>query len=277
MSPETTHELVPFSLDHQVNHAKKTAPKFQLGLLLRDERTNMSAATKKPPAATGGRTHTEPGSSPSPTPTRSFHRHSASVSSASAIARSRSSLRNGTPVSPRTAVGSRRESLLAGSTSASSLSPASDFDDDARAALVAQLDDVKDRLSKAELASEQYRRQVDVLQSRLDDARDESAKLEEKVHEHEELIETLRNEKRDVSRQMREMEAIYEAERSAMTREKDDMTNREEEMQMVIQRLKDSLAQKASSDEEGRVSRPGAFFLPCSSFSPFFLFFPLFL
>ncbi|ROT41740.1 hypothetical protein SODALDRAFT_322813 [Sodiomyces alkalinus F11] len=216
----------------------------------------MSAATKKPPAATGGRTSLEPGSSPSPTPSRPLHRHSASVSSPGALARSRS-LRTGTPVSARAAAAAtagRRESML-GSNSTSSSLPSPDFDEDTRAALVAQLDDVKDRLSKAELASEQYRRQAEVLQSRFDDAREESAKLEEKVHEHEELIETLRNEKREISRQVREMEAIYEAERSAMTREKEDMANREEEMQMVIQRLKDSLAQKANSDEEGRPSR----------------------
>jgi chromosome segregation ATPase len=83
-----------------------------------------------------------------------------------------------------------------------------------------------------------------VLQSKLDDALKEQAKLEEKVHEHEEQIESLTNEKREAARQMREMETIYEAERSAMMKEKEEMANREEEMQAVIQRLKDSLAQR---------------------------------
>lgn len=132
-----------------------------------------------------------------------------------------------------------------------------DREDAARAETVALLDDLKERLAKAEGASEQHQKQAEVLQSRLDDALKEQAKLEEKVHENEEQIETLRNERREAARQMREMEAIYEAERSAMTKEKEDMGNREEEMQRVIQRLKDSLAQRttANGDDEIRPSR----------------------
>ena len=108
---------------------------------------------------------------------------------------------------------------------------------------------------------------MDILQSRLDDATREQAKLEEKVHENEEQIEALKNEKREISRQMREMESIYEAERSAMMKEKDEMANREEEMQTVIQRLKDSLAQR---DEEGvRHARRPCEFLH-TNITPFF-------
>lgn len=77
--------------------------------------------------------------------------------------------------------------------------------------------------------------------------------MEEKVHENEEQIEWLTNEKREAARQMREMEGIYEAERGAMMKEKEEMANREEEMQTVIQRLKDSLAQRNS--DEDRPSR----------------------
>lgn len=96
-----------------------------------------------------------------------------------------------------------------------------------------------------------------MLQSKLDDVVKEQAKLEEKLHEGEEQIETLRNEKREIARQMREMEAIYEAERSSMTKEKEEMANREEEMQLVIQRLKDGLAQRNNADDDGRPSRQG--------------------
>lgn len=131
----------------------------------------------------------------------------------------------------------------------------SEAEEAARAETVALLDDLKERLSKAEISSEQFRKQVEVLQTRLDDAIKESSKLEEKVHETEEQIETLKNEKRDAARQMREMEAIYEAERSSMTKEKEDMSNREEEMQTIIQRLKDTLSQRMANDEEGRSSR----------------------
>lgn len=130
-------------------------------------------------------------------------------------------------------------------------------DSDARAEATAALEDLQQRLEKEEKLSQQYKRQAEVLQSKLDDAVKESAKLEEKAHEHEEQIETLTNEKREVTRQMREMESIYEAERSSILKEKEEMANREEEMQAVIQRLKDSLAQRNNTDEEYRPSRQG--------------------
>lgn len=155
-----------------------------------------------------------------------------------------------------------------------SITPAdSEREDAARAETVALLDDLKDRLAKAEGASEQFKKQAEVLQSRLDDAIKEQAKLEEKVHENEEQLESLRNERREAGRQMREMEAIYEGERSAMSKEKEDMANREEEMQAVIQRLKDSLAQRTlNGDDEPRPTRQctlPVFTLALLSFSAF--------
>jgi chromosome segregation ATPase len=132
-----------------------------------------------------------------------------------------------------------------------------------RAETMAIIDDLKERLAQAEASAESYKRQVDVLQSKLDDALKEQSRLEEKVHESEEQIEALTNEKRDAARQIREMETIYEAERSAMLKEKEEMVNREEEMQAVIQRLKDTLAQRNNNsnsnnnNDEDRPSRQG--------------------
>ncbi|TQS31909.1 hypothetical protein Golomagni_07794, partial [Golovinomyces magnicellulatus] len=51
------------------------------------------------------------------------------------------------------------------------------------------------------------------------------------------------------------METIYEAEKSSILKEKEEMANKEEEMQTIIQRLKDSLAQRTNVDEDGRPSR----------------------
>ncbi|KAH7358945.1 hypothetical protein B0T11DRAFT_319905 [Plectosphaerella cucumerina] len=208
-----------------------------------------TVAAKKPPASSvGGRASSvdpNPASAPGTPPARSAHRPSPSTTSPGpgGVARNRS-IRTGNPVSAR-ASAPRKDSPL---------SNTSDADEAARAETVALLDDLKDRLAKAESSSEQYRKQTEVLQSRLDEALEESTKLEEKNHEYEEQTETLKNEKRDVARQLREMESIYEAERSSMTKEKEDMSNREEEMQMVIQRLKDSLAQR-NHDDDGRPSR----------------------
>lgn len=145
----------------------------------------------------------------------------------------------------------------AGASNLSSHNTTSDADDDARAETVAVLDDLKDRLRKTEAISEQFQKQAQVLQSRLDEARHEQGKLEDRVHESEERLESLENEKRDALRQKREMESIYEAERSSMTKEREDMSNREEEMQSIIQRLKDSLNARSNTngDEESRLSR----------------------
>lgn len=126
---------------------------------------------------------------------------------------------------------------------------------DARAEAAAAVEDLQKRLENEEKSSLQYKRHVEVLQSKLDEAVKESAKLEEKAHEYEEQIETLSNEKREMTRQMREMESIYEAERSSILKEKEEMASREEEMQAMIQRLKDSLAQRNNMAEESRPSR----------------------
>ncbi len=142
----------------------------------------------------------------------------------------------------------------------------SDAEDDARAETVAVLEDLKERLRKTEIVSDQFQKQAQVLQSRLDEALSEQGKLEDRLHENDEKIETLENGKRDALRQKREMETIYEAERSAMTKEREDIVNREEEMQTIIQRLKDSLSQRAIGDDESRSSRRCEFSWICLQF-----------
>lgn len=143
----------------------------------------------------------------------------------------------------------------AGASHLSSGSNASNADEDARAETVAILDELKDRLRDTELKAEQFQKQSEVLQSRLDDALKEQGKLEDRLHEGEERLETLEYEKRDATRTKREMESIYEAERSSMNREREEMSNREEELQTIIHRLKESLLQRNNVDDERRTSR----------------------
>ncbi|KAI1336330.1 hypothetical protein F5Y15DRAFT_212308 [Xylariaceae sp. FL0016] len=205
----------------------------------------MSAATKRPVSSASGRpSSNSENNNSNPSPSRA-NRASTPTSTANgpangSPARTRS-IRTGTPVSARAAASHRTTSSLSISRSAD--------DEAARAETIALIDDLKDRLQKSDAVSEQHRKQGEVLQARLDEALTEQAKLEERVHEHEEQIETLRNEKRDAARQMREMEAIYEAERSSMMKEKDEMSNREEEMQAVINRLKETLNARNAEDE----------------------------
>ncbi|KAL7939852.1 hypothetical protein V8C35DRAFT_17311 [Trichoderma chlorosporum] len=213
----------------------------------------MSTVVNKPPVIAVGRASSDTGTSP-PKPT---HTRAQSVRSATPTGQ-HVRTRSVHPVSARAAV-ARRDTAM------------SNTDSDARAAAAAALEDLQQRLEKEEKQSEQNRRQAEVLQSKLDDAVKESAKLEEKVHEHDELIETLRNEKREAGRKIREMETIYEAERSAILKEKEEMATKEEEMQMVIARLKESLAQKLSLEDDPRPSRQSASASPSldgSGFAP---------
>ncbi|KFA67005.1 hypothetical protein S40285_06271 [Stachybotrys chlorohalonatus IBT 40285] len=204
----------------------------------------MSTIPKKPPTGPVGRVSaSETSTSPSPSPARTPQRSSTPTSASAAVnghTRTRST-RSGTPVSARMAA-ARRDTGL------------SNAESDARAEAASAVEDFQQRLEAEEKLSEQYKKQAEVLQSKLDDALKESAKLEEKVHEYEEQTETLRNEKRETTRQIREMESIYEAERSSILKEKEEMANREEQMQTVIQRLKDNLAQR-NNDDETRPSR----------------------
>lgn len=201
----------------------------------------MSTPSKKPPAGTAsGRRPLgdSPGTARGTTP----------PATANGLGRTRS-LRG----SPLPARATQRGG--AGGSNLSTSSAVSNAEEDARAEAVALLDDLKERLRKAETVSEQFQRQAQVLQLKLDEAHSEQGKLEEKLHENDERLEALENAKSEAQKQMREMESIYEAERSAMTKDREEMANREEEMQVIIQRLKDSLSQKSTVDEERRMSR----------------------
>ncbi|CAL3967677.1 hypothetical protein PZA11_003918 [Diplocarpon coronariae] len=212
----------------------------------------MSATTKKPPASTlpGRKSSADPAGVTTAPSSRVPSRSPAPSATTNGVVRSRS-VRAGAPVSARSAM----QRPGAGTSNLSSSSTTSDADDNARAETVAVLDDLKERLRKTETASEQFQKQTQVLQARLDEALKEQGKLEDRLHESDERLEALENEKRDALRQRREMESIYEAERSSMTKEREEMSNREEEMQTIIQRLKDSLNSRSNVDEEGRISR----------------------
>lgn len=132
-------------------------------------------------------------------------------------------------------------------------------DEEARAQNAALIEELREQLQKAETASEQYQKQLGVLQMRLDEAVSEQGKLEDQAHERDTRIETLSNEVRDQARQIRDLEQNHEMERNAMLQEKEQQTSREEELQATIQRLKDSVAQKDirmnAENERQQVSR----------------------
>lgn len=187
--------------------------------------------------------------------------HTRSPSAASNGVTRSPSLRSSTPVSARASVRKPRSNL-----STSSIPKVNNNDstseDEARAQHVALIADLKEQLQKAETASEQYRKQLGVLQMRLDEAISEQGKLEDQSHEKDSKIEQLNAEIREHVRQIRDLEQAHEKERNAMLQEKEQQASREEEMQATILRLKDSLAQKdmrINAETERNVSRSSSF------------------
>lgn len=218
----------------------------------------MSTATAKPPAT--GTPRRDPASknassSPGPAKGTPARNSTPTTNGTGGVARTRSvrSGANGAPVSARAAV----RKPAAPSNLSSNASQADTSDDDAREEQAAYLQELKDRLHKAETDAEERQKVVEVLNARLDEALLEQAKLEERAHEEEEKVESLENVKREITRQHRELEGIYEAERVQAMKDKEETQTREEELQETIQRLKEAMASKnvQSEGEDDHVSR----------------------
>ncbi len=217
----------------------------------------MSAAAikKRPPPNANGY---QPSINPSPSHSMNSRGPSPSTpASANGLNRSRSIKGpNGTPASARAAA--KRPGLGTSNLSNSNIASEDPSEEDARAETVALIDELKLSLRKAETASEEYQRQLTVLQSRLDDALNEQGKLEEQFHESTNRMTALDLEKRDSLRQMKDVEAMYESERAAMMKEKEQQDLKEEELQSVIRRLKETLAQRdmrLNVEGDGALSR----------------------
>ncbi|KAJ4383390.1 hypothetical protein N0V86_001437 [Didymella sp. IMI 355093] len=228
----------------------------------------MSTATANKPPVTGtpGRSTPSRTSASSPaaanrTPTRSSTPTTNGTAGGVARTRSVRSGANGTPVSARASV-KKPAPPSALRRNSSQVDTPTEEDSAAAEAKAAYLQDVEERLQKAESEAEERQKQIEVLNARLDEAHAEQSKLEERAHEEEEKVETLENEKKEVVRQHRELEGIYEAERVQAMKEKESTQAREEELQETIQRLKETMATKnvqGVEDGEAPLSRASSF------------------
>lgn len=106
------------------------------------------------------------------------------------------------------------------------------------------MEELKTRLRKAENASEEYQRQLNQLQMRLNDTLQDQGALEERLQEGLGKMDMLENEKVQAAREKREMENQFEAERMAVIKDKEERKLIEDELNLANQRLKDSLAQR---------------------------------
>ncbi|KAG9620414.1 hypothetical protein KCU64_g21778, partial [Aureobasidium melanogenum] len=226
----------------------------------------MSTPSKQPASAAAA-TSTQSGAPPrrpsmnppKTTPSRSPSRPTVSTTPGSAATPSRAkSVR--TPVSG--APPSARAAVKKPATTTSTVNTTKSAMADAKAEAAAVIDDLRERLQKAELAAEEAQKEKAVVQARFDEINKEHNNLEESVHEQEERLEQLENEKKESIRQRREFEAIYEAERAQSMKEKEELQVREEELRDTIQRLKETMAQKEMRNEDERrqsISRASSF------------------
>ncbi|KAJ5485610.1 hypothetical protein N7539_005598 [Penicillium diatomitis] len=219
----------------------------------------MSAATRKP--ASAGSPSKSSTAEPPVTNGTATRGHARSPSAAATNGLSRSpSQRSSTPVSARAAARKPgRSNLSMSNVPRVSHDPS---EEEARAQNAALIEELREQLQKAETASEQYQKQLGVLQMRLDEAVSEQGKMEDQAHEKDTRLETLHGEIREQARRIRDLEQNHELERNALLQEKEQQASREEELQATIQRLKDSVAQKSmpvNAEGERQISRSSSF------------------
>lgn len=116
--------------------------------------------------------------------------------------------------------------------------------EDLQAENMATIQELKDRLRKIETTNEEYQKQLEVLQVRLDEAISGQTKLEDLANEREESLKTKNKTIKDMERKIQKIEAQYETERAQMTANQEENIKKEEELHLKIQRLKDNISQK---------------------------------
>ncbi|MCJ1310852.1 hypothetical protein MMC25_004520 [Agyrium rufum] len=148
--------------------------------------------------------------------------------------------------------------------------PVDSNEEDAKAEQVALVDDLRQSLHKAELASEDYQGQLESLQSRLDESQNEHTKFEEQIQESRGRIEQLELEAKTWTRQKREMEMIHESEKAKMLKDREEQAMQEKDMKVSIQRLKETLASREMrlNDGEKRMSSVPSSETANSGFAP---------
>ena len=123
-----------------------------------------------------------------------------------------------------------------------SAAPQETNEEDAKAEHVSLLEELKSRVQRAETASEEYQRQLNLLQARLDESQHEHGQLEERLHESHTRIENLERDQTAAARDKRESEEFFKIERNTLLQDKAEKDAKITELQTVNQRLKESLA-----------------------------------
>ena len=131
-------------------------------------------------------------------------------------------------------------------------------EDDARAEHISMMDELRSRVQNAETASEEYQRQLNFLQARLDESQQEQGQLEDRLHQNNMRIEELESDSAQFARQKREMQDLHDTERTSFLKDVAEQKKREEELISVNQRLKENLSQREArnSGEDSKIGSP---------------------
>jgi len=126
------------------------------------------------------------------------------------------------------------------------------INDDKRAESEALLDELKEQVRRAEVASEQYQRELMALKSRFDEITSEQIKSEDLIATKNERIEALESGSMDVEKRCQALEMTQKVEEATMNRDREASATKEEELMATIQRLRESLsAKEARGNSEG--------------------------
>ena len=203
---------------------------------------------RRPPASANNTTAPKPPSKPTTPPVPS------ETVQANGLARTPSFRKENLPLSARAAAARRAGSRMStGFASMPALSDGDAEEEDARAGNAQFVAELKVHLQRAELASEQYQKQLEVLQLRLDEALADQTRLEEHNHQQDTAIQVLQANAADFARQRREMEQFHEAEKALLLKERERQAANEGELQSVIRRLNETIRQR---DTRSRTDSP---------------------
>lgn len=123
----------------------------------------------------------------------------------------------------------------------------------------AAVTDLETRLARADAIANKYKKQLVVMQSKLEEAISGQEKNEETMTSHISRIETLVKDHQAAIKQSQEMQNTFEDDKAAMLREKAGADAREEELNKVIRHLRDTLDQRdrrrSGEYDRGRKSR----------------------
>jgi len=120
--------------------------------------------------------------------------------------------------------------------------------DDQRAESEALLDELKEQVRRAEVASEQYQRELMALKSRFEEITSEQIKSEDLIAMKNERIEALESGSIEAEKRCQALEATQKEEEAMMNRDREASSAKEEELMTTIQRLRESLSAKEARE-----------------------------